>query len=159
MAAVRTRGVIGDEVWTYRYLRIGLVGAVAFLAVSVFATTLSTDRWQSSISAYYYTNSHAAFIGASCAVGLGLIAYKGSTAAEDVLLNSAGFLAFVVALVPTSRAPCPGEPVTCGQWLPDHPDLTAAVANNLGALAVAGAAPARPRPVGSPRPIWRSWRS
>lgn len=50
---MRTRGVIGDEVWTYRYLRIGLVGAVAFLAVSVFATTLSTDRWQSSISAYY----------------------------------------------------------------------------------------------------------
>jgi hypothetical protein len=139
MAALRTPGVVGDEVWTYRYLRIGLLGAVAFLAASVVATTLSTGRWQPSISAYYYTTSHAAFIGSLCAVGLGLITYKGSTATEDVLLNSAGFLACVVALVPTSRPPCAGIPATCGQWLPDHQDATAAVPNNLVALVIATA--------------------
>lgn len=137
MSALRALGLVGDEVWTYRYLRIGLAGAVAFLAVSVVGTTVSTGRWQPSISAYYFTISHAAFIGALCAVGLGLIAYQGSTATEDVLLNSAGFLAFVVALVPTSRPPCDGAPATCGQWLPDYEDATAAVPNNLVALVVA----------------------
>ncbi|GAA1671349.1 hypothetical protein MMUR_47970 [Mycolicibacterium murale] len=129
----------GDEVWTYRYLRIGLVGAVVFLAVSVAITTATTGRWQPSISAYFYTTSHAALTGALCAVGLGLIAYKGSTATEDVLLNSAGFLAFIVALVPTARPPCAGTPASCGLWLPELGNATAAVPNNLTALAAATA--------------------
>jgi hypothetical protein len=129
----------GDEVWTYRYLRIGLVGAVAFLAVSVAITTATTRRWQPSVSAYYYTFSHAPFLGALCAVGLGLIAYKGSTATEDVLLNTAGFLAFVVALVPTARPPCDGPPASCGLWLPELGNATAAVPNNVSALVAATA--------------------
>ena len=43
------------------------------------------------------------FIGALCAIGALLIVYKGSKDTEDVLLNLAGILAFVVAFVPTSR--------------------------------------------------------
>ena len=43
-----------------------------------------------------------AFVFSLAALGACLIAYKGNDAVEDVLLNFAGFMAFVVALVPTT---------------------------------------------------------
>jgi hypothetical protein len=97
---------------TYRYLRIGLVAAVAVLTASVVLTRLGTGYEQDSVSAYYYTESHNIFVAALCAAGFGLIAYKGEAVTEDVLLNFAGFMAFVVALVPTARPSCPAPTST-----------------------------------------------
>lgn len=137
LRTLSTRATDTDALWTYRYLRIGLVAVVAFLAVSVLQAWRSTGVLQTSISAFYYTTAHAAFLGALGAVGIGLIAYKGSTWTEDILLNSAGFLAFVVALVPTERPACATAPTDCGQWLPSFDDPTGGVTNNITALVIA----------------------
>lgn len=93
---------------TYRYLRIGIVGAVVLLGASVLLerSKVDPDCWQTSISAYYYTPARAVFVGALMAIGLSLIVIKGSTAWEDGFLNVAGMLAPVVALVPIGN---PGE--------------------------------------------------
>jgi hypothetical protein len=55
-----------------------------------------------SISAYFHTPVRGAFVFALAGLGACLIAYKGNDPVEDVLLNFAGFMAFLVALVPTT---------------------------------------------------------
>jgi hypothetical protein len=73
------------------------------------------------------------FIGTICAIGTLLVVYKGSTDTEDVLLNLAGVLAFVVAFVPTSR-----PVMLCGaSALPLDAVTDAAVIANVWALVVA----------------------
>ncbi len=129
---------VGYPLATYRYVRLALVAVVAGLLASIALTAVGHNCWQTSISAFYFTVSHAVFVGALCAAGVCLIAYKGLTRPEDILLNFAGFLAFVVALVPT-RSPVhnPKDPTSsCGLWLPTDQDATAAVANNMTALLV-----------------------
>lgn len=88
---------------TYRYLRGGMAVMIVLLGAAVVAERVGADCWQTTISDYYYTSAHAVFIASVCAVGAMLIVYKGSSATEDVLLNFAGILAFVVAMVPTTR--------------------------------------------------------
>jgi hypothetical protein len=88
---------------TYRYLRGGMAVMIVLLGAAVVAERVGADCWQTTISDYYYTSAHAAFIASVCAIGAMLIVYKGSSATEDVLLNFAGTLAFVVAMVPTRR--------------------------------------------------------
>jgi hypothetical protein len=95
---------------TYRYLRLGMVLLVVLLAVAV-----AMERWRhgsllDSISAYYYTPVHSVFVACLCAVGACLIIYRGRTDLEDVTLNAAGFLAFVVAFVPTGRGEADCDP-------------------------------------------------
>ncbi|HVL06533.1 MAG TPA: hypothetical protein VM388_11125 [Acidimicrobiales bacterium] len=136
---------------TYRYLRIGIVGAVVLLGASVLVerSKVAPGCWQTSISAYYYTPARAVFVGALMAIGLSLIVIKGNTGWEDVLLNVAGMLAPVVALVPI------GNPGTCWSIEPSplptlrNPatgDLELAawvernIENNIQALLWAGAA-------------------
>ncbi len=75
---------------TYRYLRIGLIGAAALLGVSVVIERLHTDCWQEAISSYYYTPARAVFVGTLVAVGLVLIVIKGRER-EDLYLNLAGW--------------------------------------------------------------------
>jgi hypothetical protein len=89
---------------TYRYVRLGMVGAVVLLGASVLLEHQKVEPscWQTSISAYYYTPARAVFVGALMAIGLSLIVIKGNTDLEDACLNVAGMLAPVVALVPTS---------------------------------------------------------
>src|SRR5688572_22472438 len=89
---------------TYRYVRIGMVGAVVLLAGSVLLEQreVTNGCWQTSISAYYYTPVRAVFVGVLMAIGLMLIVIKGNNELEDGCLNVAGMLAPVVALVPTS---------------------------------------------------------
>lgn len=88
---------------TYRYLRGGMAVMIVLLGAAVVAERVAADCWQTTISDYYYTSAHAVFIASVCAVGAMLIVYKGSSATEDVLLNFAGILAFIVAMVPTTR--------------------------------------------------------
>jgi hypothetical protein len=87
---------------TYRYLRIGMIGAVVLLAVSIGIEVNKADCLQTSISAYYYTPVEAIFIGFLIALALALIVYKGRSAWEDFFLNIAGILAPVVAVAPTT---------------------------------------------------------
>ena len=76
---------------------------LVMLGAALIIERARASDWLGSISAYYFTGAHAVFIGSICAMGALLIVYKGLTPTEDVLLNLAGILAFVVAFVPTSR--------------------------------------------------------
>jgi hypothetical protein len=121
---------------TYRYLRGGMPVMLVMLAAALVIERASATCWQTSISAYYFTAVHAVFIGALAAIGALLIVYKGSTDTEDVLLNFAGTLAFVVAFVPTSR-----PVLLCGaSALPVGAVTDAAVIANVWALTIALAA-------------------
>ena len=118
---------------TYRYLRGGIPVMLVMLGAALIIERARATCWQTSISAYYFTAAHAVFIGAICAIGTLLIVYKGSTDTEDVLLNLAGILAFVVAFVPTSR-----PVLLCGaSSLPVDAVTNAAVVANVWALVVA----------------------
>jgi len=88
---------------TYRYLRGGIPVMLVMLGAALIIERARASDWLGSISAYYFTGAHAVFIGSICAMGTLLIVYKGLKPTEDVLLNLAGILAFVVAFVPTSR--------------------------------------------------------
>ncbi|MBV9921994.1 MAG: hypothetical protein JOY78_14230 [Pseudonocardia sp.] len=124
---------------TYRGLRVGMVVLVLLLFGSVLFEIVRTGVagqlcLQPSISAYYYTPARPVFVAALSAVGAGLIIYRGTTAAENVLLDFAGFFAFVVAFVPTKIGTNP-----CGTSnVPIDADITAAEANNVLVLLVIG---------------------
>jgi len=128
---------------TYRYLRFGIVAAVVLLAISIIFEILQTegDRClQGSVSAYYYTPVRSIFVGVLMAIGLCLIVIRGRTILEDVLLNLAGMLAPVVALVPTDgQGQCASirqSPVDDDKGL--APWVTANVQNNMWALFITG---------------------
>lgn len=126
---------------TYRYLRIGLIGASAMLAAAVIFERLLAACWQGSISAYYYTPARGVFVGALIAVGLVLIVIKGD-GWEDFFLNMAGMLAPVAAFVPTLNVgscwsiqpePSPLEGDGLARW------VVANIENNMWALIITGA--------------------
>ena len=119
---------------TYRYLRLAMIA----LVVGLFACVLyehgrtRTGCWQTSISAYYYTPVQGYFVAALVTIGVSLVALRGNTDWEDVLLNLAGVCAPVVAFVPY---PHPG---TCGSVLTDSKNRLANIDNNMLGLLVAG---------------------
>ena len=118
---------------TYRYLRGGMPVMLVMLASALVIERARATCWQTSISAYYFTAVHAVFIGSICAIGTLLIVYKGSNDTEDVLLNLAGMLAFVVAFVPTTR-----PVLLCGaSALPVNAVSQQAVVANVWALVIA----------------------
>lgn len=132
----------GEVLRTYRYLRIGMLGAVVLLAASILVERSKVDCWQTSISAYYYTPVRAIFVGALMVIGFALIVYKGRTARQDRFLNGAGMLAPVVAVVPTTDVgvcwsiaprPLPIEGDGLAPWVVTNVD------NNVAALLIAGA--------------------
>jgi hypothetical protein len=124
---------------TYRYLRVAVVAMAVFLAVSVgIEIALGSDLGiLDSISAYYYTPVRGVFVGSLVAVGLGLVAIKGREAAEDLMLNLAGMLAPLVALVPTPISRTVGGFEVDDRTVPA--ELVPAVENNVAALLVLGA--------------------
>lgn len=69
-------------------------------------------KLEESISHYYYTGMSVVFTGVLIAFGLFLISYKGYPKKEDEIIsdnavtNLAGFLALIVALVPTACSYC-----------------------------------------------------
>jgi hypothetical protein len=128
-------------VTTYQYLRIGMVGVVGLLAVSVAIEWTKAGCFQQSISAYYFTPVRAVFVGGLMAIGAALVFISGRTTPEDVLFNLAGLFAPVVAFIPTtdvgycwSVAP-PAQPVSDGSLAPW---VEAGVRNNVTALLVMG---------------------
>jgi hypothetical protein len=134
MAAGRTR----DVVYTYRYLRGAMIALLLMLLLSVgYQWWWETDHscWLGSISAYYYTPARTVFVGSLCALGASLIAYKGHSSEEDVLLNFSGFMAFVVAMVPTV------PDFSCGTnaYTQTPAEIAAAVRNNIWSLVVVAA--------------------
>jgi hypothetical protein len=115
---------------TYRYLRLSMVGLVSFLLLAVLIEWWHTDPrcLQTTLSAYYYTPAQAVFVSALLAIGICMVVLKGNTESEDVLLNAAGMLAPVAALVPTPGVgDCWSTPVNAGNTAAD-------VANNITAL-------------------------
>jgi hypothetical protein len=137
----RTKVAPKDALKTYRYVRLGIIGAVLLLGVAMTIEAFSVgDCLQTSISAYYYTPVRAIFVGTLMAIGLALIVIKGPPL-EDTSLNIAGMFAPVVAIVPTSGtggcwsvAPKP-DPLD-GEEL--APWVVANIENNFYALVVAG---------------------
>ncbi len=118
---------------TYRYLRGGMAVMIVMLGTSVIGERLTATCWQTSISAYYFTTAHSIFIAALCALGVQFIVYKGSSDTEDVLLTLAGILAFIVAMVPTTR-----PILLCGRYgLPAEYDVKHAITNNVWAVVIA----------------------
>jgi hypothetical protein len=129
-----TEALVPFAVKTYRYLRLAIVVVVVALMVSVLIERAHASCWQDSISAYYYTPVHAMFVGALVAIGVSLIAIRGSTDLEDVLLNVAGVLAPIVAFVPT------GVPTdSCASAGIVVADSKPFVDNNVLAFAIGGA--------------------
>jgi hypothetical protein len=122
---------------TYRYLRVAVVAMAVLLGVSVGIEIVFGPRGiLDSISAYYYTPVRGVFVGALIAVGLGLVAIKGREGWEDSMLNLAGMLAPLVALVPTPISiPVAGFEVE-RRTVPA--ELVPAVENNVAALLVLG---------------------
>ena len=123
---------------TYRYLRVAVVAMAVLLGVSVAIEIAFGPRGGilDSISAYYYTPVRGVFVGSLVAVGLGLVAIKGREGPEDIMLNLAGMLAPLVALVPTPISfPVAGF-VTERRTVPAA--LVPAVENNVAALLVLG---------------------
>ncbi|MDN5765380.1 MAG: hypothetical protein L0H96_06015 [Humibacillus sp.] len=96
-----------DVIYTYRYLRAAIVVLLFMILFSVgyewFWQWQDTGQscFLGSISAYYYTPVRTVLVGSLCAIGVVLIVYKGHSPEEDVLLNFSGFMAVVVAMVPT----------------------------------------------------------
>ena len=117
---------------TYRYLRLAIVLVLVALGCSVAIERLQNSCWKESISAYYYTPVHSIFVGALVALGVGLIAIRGNTDVEDILLNVAGVLAPIVAFVPTSK---PSPLCTTHPYAPS--DTLPFINNNVVALGLA----------------------
>ncbi|MFG6474968.1 hypothetical protein ACFXP7_01110 [Microbacterium sp. P06] len=88
---------------TYRYVRLSLVGVIAFLAVSL-TVEIVTGGPLASVSAAFYTPARDVLVGSLCAVALALLVLSGRSV-EQMLLDVAALLAPVIAFVPTPVAP------------------------------------------------------
>lgn len=132
-AAEDKAGHAHDLQSTYRYLRLAIVLLTLLLALGVIGQVIADGVVLSSVSAYYYTGARDVFVASLCAVGTCLLIHRGRSDLEDVLLNTAGYLAFFVAFVPTAPvAQSDAQSVS----IPD--DVTAAVAANTWAVLAVG---------------------
>ncbi|MFD2081235.1 hypothetical protein SAMN05421678_10479 [Actinopolymorpha cephalotaxi] len=115
------------------YLRLGMVLLVLLLAAAITLERLRYGSLLDSVSAYYYTPAHAVFIACLCSLGACMIIYPGRSGFEDVTLNAAGFLAFLVAFVPTSRGEAECDPSRAFCDIP-----TSTIAANVAAVLLVG---------------------
>lgn len=121
-----------DLIYTYRYLRAGMVALLLMLVFAVgYQVVVASGCVLGSISAYYFTPARAIFIGALCGLGALLVVHKARSHEEDVLLDFSGVMAIVVALVPT----VPDQGCTGSSSIPAS-DVAAAVRNNIWSLVV-----------------------
>ena len=98
---------------TYFVLRLVIAIGALILPVGLllWVTVDPSVPMQNSISAFYYTPARGLFVGTVVAIGVAMMAYRGYTRGENMLLNSAGTLAIVVALVPTVDPALSGQNV------------------------------------------------
>ena len=151
MDGVPTRSVAGGEAsgagpseddttrTSYRYLRVSVVALAILLTTSLVLEIARRDGERlGSISAYYYSPARSIIVGALVAIGVALIAIKGRRGWEDVLLDLAGMVLPVVALVPSSLDLGAG---VCGRGIDRciPAELVPAVRNNVVSLLVLGA--------------------
>jgi hypothetical protein len=105
-----------EKAMDYRALQ-AVIGWIAFLLVPVvyfgnwvfFTPHVLGCLWPSarlpdSLSAYYYTHMRGLFVGAMCALGLFLAAYRGYDRWDNRLTNVAGLAAVCIGLSPTLPA-------------------------------------------------------
>ncbi len=85
---------------TYRQLRRALY--LAAFALPLVLIAVGGGEVKPSISAYYDATDvrRDIFVGTVCAVGFGILAYKGFKRRENIALNISGVMAFGVALIP-----------------------------------------------------------
>ena len=125
---------------SYRYLRVSVVALALLLTISLaIEITLGGRERFGSISGYYYSPVRSIFVGALLAIGPALVSIKGRAGWEDTMLDLAGMLAPVVALVPTPL-PDARDDVDCAAGVTKciPPEYVASVENNIGALAILG---------------------
>lgn len=124
---------------TYRYVRLGIIGAIFAIFVVLIAYGL-TAGWPTSISALYYTPANTVFVGSLFAVSLGLLALSGHSV-EQVMLDLAGIMAPLIAIVPTAIGDndVPGMIGGCPTDMPCVPELfLPAIAYGMVTFAVVG---------------------
>ncbi|PTM90485.1 hypothetical protein [Dietzia psychralcaliphila] len=95
---------------TYFVLRM-VIAAGALILPATLLLWVALDSGVSmmgSLSAFYYSPARSLFVGILVAIGVALVAYRGYTRGENALLNGAGVLSIVVALVPTGDSSLPG---------------------------------------------------
>jgi hypothetical protein len=113
LTRVEAEAVRDELIVTYRFLRLGIVAAVAVLGLALLFEWQDADCLKGSISAYFYSPVRSVFVGSLMAIGLCLIAIRGRSNWEEFWLNLAGILAPIVALVPTRpSADCPSRVTT-----------------------------------------------
>ncbi len=93
----------GVATHTYRLLRASMPILLLWLVVAMGLVWLESGLTHpmTSISAYYYTDAQPFFVAVLIGLGVLLIVIQGQTPWEDALMNSAGALAPLVALLPT----------------------------------------------------------
>ena len=108
-----TAGPARAKVMDYRTLRAVIGGIVILLVPVVYignwlifirhpGDCFYNPHWiPGSLSGFYYTHMRNLFVGAICAVGVFLVAYRGHDRWDDRLTNVAGLAAICIALFPT----------------------------------------------------------
>ena len=120
---------------TWHYLRLAMVALVLGLVASVLYERARTHCFQTSISAYWYTPARGYFVAMLVGMSICMVCLRGSSRAEDVLLNFAGMFAPVIAFVPTTPEAHPA----CKQIQSAIRERPESIVNNCTALfAVAG---------------------
>jgi hypothetical protein len=122
---------------TWHYLRLAMVALVFGLIAAVLYEHAQTHCFQTSISAYWYTPARGYFVATLLGMSVCMVCLRGSTEAEDILLNFAGMLAPVVAFA--STPPETGTPA-CTQMVSAVRERSADIANNATAMFALGGA-------------------
>jgi hypothetical protein len=93
---------------SYLFLRqaVGWIGALLPIVLLAGNAISSTMPRPDSVSGYYYTDMRNTLVGALCALGVFLVAYKGYDDVDLWITNIAGFGAIGVAFCPTKPTVC-----------------------------------------------------
>ena len=102
-----TQPTSDQRVISYLTLRkaIGLIGILLPVVLAgVYMLLASKIIFQASISAYYYTSMRNVLVGALCAIGVFLFAYRGYGWQDNLCTNAAGAFAVGVAWLVKGQA-------------------------------------------------------
>ena len=89
---------------SYLWLRtaIGIIGIALPFALALGKILFDGGGLQSSMSAYYYTNTRNVFVGSLCAIGIFLMSYRGYGRKDNIAGKLACVFAIGVAFFPTT---------------------------------------------------------